>query len=47
MRKIIAWLIDKFSLHCPDCGGRLKEDFSDMKFDRTVYKCTDCGKRWL
>lgn len=32
---------------CPDCGGELKCEMLDVVFDCLVYKCSNCGKRWM
>ena len=38
-----------FSLHCPECKGRLVDVYLD-RIGRTwftVYRCTECGKEWI
>lgn len=47
MGKIIEKIKDFFSLHCPECSGRMKGEFLDMTIDKVVYKCEKCGKEWL
>ena len=34
-------------LTCPDCGGKLHDEFLDMQFNKLVYKCEKCGKEWM
>jgi len=38
-----------FTLSCPDCDGEMKDH--DLHFHGSstspVYKCDDCGKRWI
>lgn len=38
----IPWT--SFSLHCPECGGRMKSEYLDMEIDHMIYKCEKCGK---
>lgn len=47
MKKLIEKIKDIFSLHCQECGGRMKSEMLDMQFDNLVYKCTKCGKEWM
>lgn len=47
MKKLIKEIKDIFSLHCPECNGKMKCEMLDMKFDSLVYKCTKCGKEWM
>lgn len=46
-KKIIEKIKDIFSLHCPECGGRMKSEFLDMEIDHIVYKCEKCGNEWI
>lgn len=36
-----------FKLKCPDCNSVMDWEMIDMEFDRNVYKCRKCGKRWI
>ena len=36
-----------FKQKCPDCNGVMYWDMIDMEFDKNVYKCLNCGKRWI
>ena len=36
-----------FKLHCPACGGVLDSVWLDMKLDKEVYECRDCGEQWI
>lgn len=36
-----------FKHHCPDCGGVMDSVCLDMKLDRLVYECRDCGMEWV
>ena len=47
LNKIKEKIIDIFSMHCPDCGARMKSEFLDMRYDSLVWKCTKCGKEWI
>lgn len=47
MKRLVSFIKNLFSLHCPDCGGILKCEFLDMEMDSRVYKCNFCGKEWL
>lgn len=47
MKKIIEKIKDIFSLHCPECDGRMKCKMLDMQFDSLVYECSKCGKEWM
>ena len=47
MKKLIEKIKDIFSLHCPECNGRMKCEMLDMQFDSLVYKCIKCGKEWM
>ena len=38
---------DIFSLHCPECSGRMKSEYLDMELDSLVYKCEKCGKEFI
>ena len=38
---------DIFSLHCPECNGRMKSEYLDMELDKLVYKCEKCGKKFI
>lgn len=38
-------LINLFFLHCPDCGGRIKD--VGQHNGSTVYECTVCHKEWI
>lgn len=33
--------------HCPDCGSVMDSVWLDMTFDRMVYECRECKKRWM
>ena len=44
---LIEKIKDIFSLHCPECGGRMKSEFLDMEIDHIVYKCEKCGEEWI
>lgn len=45
IRKILEKIKDIFSLHCPECNGRMKSEYLDMRFDNLVYKCQELG--WI
>ena len=45
IKRIIEKIKDIFSLHCPECGGRMKSEYLDMEIDHMVYKCTKCGSK--
>jgi len=47
IKRILEKIKDIFSLHCPECGGRMKSEYLDMEIDHIVYKCKKCGKEWL
>ncbi len=47
IKTIIEKIKDIFSLHCPECNGRMKCEMLDMELDSLVYKCTKCGKEWI
>jgi uncharacterized Zn finger protein len=47
IKRIIEKIKDIFSLHCPECGGRMKSEFLDMEIDHIVYKCEKCGEEWI
>lgn len=47
IKKIMKKIKDIFSLHCPECNGRMKSKYLDMQSDHLVYKCTKCGKEWM
>lgn len=47
MLKIFKKFADLFKLKCPHCNGDMKSEYYDMRFDRTVYKCENCGKEWI
>lgn len=36
LKKLFNCLKDIFSLHCPDCGGRMNGIFYDMTIDKMV-----------
>ncbi|MBR3975299.1 MAG: hypothetical protein IKJ88_05500 [Clostridia bacterium] len=36
-----------FKSHCPDCVGVMDSVWFDMTFDRMVYECRECKKRWM
>lgn len=36
-----------FKCRCPRCGGRVRSEFLDPHIDKLVYKCDDCGKRYI
>lgn len=43
-KRIIEKIKDIFSLHCPECGGRMKSEYLDMEIDKLVYKCKKMWK---
>ena len=48
MFKFLKNLFTHFiAIKCPECDGVLKAEFLDMKWDRMVYKCNKCNKRWM
>ena len=49
MKLKVIWekVKDIFSLHCPECNGRMKSEYLDMELDTLVYKCEKCGKKWI
>ena len=49
MKLKVIWekVKDIFSLHCPECNGRMKSEFLDMEIDTLVYKCEKCGHRYI
>lgn len=47
IKKIKKKIINIFSHHCPECGGRMENKLWDIKYDRPIYKCTKCGKEWI
>lgn len=47
MKRFIERIRGLFSSHCPDCGATMKSEFFDMEIDRMVYKCKNCGKKWV
>ena len=47
IKRIIEKIKDIFSLHWPECGGRMECEYLDMEIDNLVYKCKKCGKEWL
>jgi hypothetical protein len=36
-----------FKSHCPDCGGVMDNICLDMEYDRMIYECRKCKKRWI
>ena len=36
-----------FKQKCPNCNGVMYWEMIDMEFDKNVYKCLNCGKRWI
>jgi predicted nucleic acid-binding Zn ribbon protein len=47
IKKVWEKIKDIFSLHCPECNGRMKSEFLDMEIDKLVYKCEKCGEKWI
>lgn len=47
MKKFFKWLKHKLCCKCPACGGDMKIEMYDMKFDKLVYKCMKCSKEWI
>ena len=47
LKAILEKVKDIFSLHCPECKGRMKCEYLDMEFDTLVYKCEKCGKKFI
>lgn len=47
LEEAIEKIKNLFSLHCPECDGRMKSKFLDMEIDTIVYECTKCGKEWI
>ena len=36
-----------FKVHCPNCGGIMDSVFLDIKINKMVYECRDCGERFV
>ena len=47
IKRILEKIKDIFSLHCTECGGRMKSEYLDMEIDHIVYKCEKCGEEWI
>lgn len=47
MKKFWIKVLNFFSFHCPDCGGKMKGDGYDSFYDKVVYTCTKCHKEWI
>lgn len=45
-KKIKDFYNNHIKSHCPDCDGIMDSEFLDMKLDKMVYKCRNCGKEW-
>lgn len=50
MGRLIKWLKELLSFHCPKCGGKLK--FVDVHYLQggevmQVYECVKCKTRWM
>lgn len=43
----LKWLLDLFTLHCPDCGGELERFISPTSWEPNIYVCKKCGKEWI
>lgn len=52
----LSWLIgslisikgikEHFDLKCPECGSKMHSEYN-AKYDKLVWKCTKCDKRWI
>lgn len=54
LTRFIKKLIDRIPIGfefggrtCPDCGGKLHDEFLDMTINELVYVCEKCGKKWV
>lgn len=41
--KVLDWLC----LRCPECGGKLVEEFYDVGLGKMIYRCEKCGEEWI
>lgn len=47
LKRVWEKIKDIFSLHCPECNGRMKSEYLDIEIDTLVYKCEECNKEWI
>ena len=48
MLKLLKRLFTQlWAVKCPECNEPMVAEFLDMKWDRMVYKCKSCNKRWM
>lgn len=36
-----------FKPHCPECGGIMDHEFTDVIHHVEVFQCRDCEKEWI
>lgn len=47
INKLKQFYFKYMKLHCPDCDGVMDSKLLDMEYDKMVYECRECGKRWM
>lgn len=47
IKRIIEKIKDIFSLHCPECGGRMKSEYLDMERMCDVRTDKKCWKQYF
>lgn len=47
LKRVWEKIKDIFSLHCPECNGRMESEYLDIEIDTLVYKCEECNKEWI
>lgn len=39
--------VDEEFVACPSCSGQCEHTALDLGFDRALWTCAVCGRRWL
>jgi uncharacterized protein (DUF983 family) len=47
MKKLLKKIINWLRIDCPECYGKLHQEFFDMQYDKLVWKCDKCGKQFI
>ena len=47
IKRIIEKIKDIFSLHCPECGRRMKNEYLHKQIDHIVNMSEKCEEEWI